>query len=102
MDEAATPSLGGANGRAPTGLDEAFLVVLVTAMAGAGFAVLRLRLRSVAAPALAHAALNSMAYLVARRAGQRESGVDLRRDVGLYCRAVTSRTIALKNLQTAL
>ena len=42
----------------------------VTAAAGAGFAALRLRSRSLLAPVLAHAALNATAYLVTRRAGR--------------------------------
>jgi membrane protease YdiL (CAAX protease family) len=44
-------------------------VVGVTAAAGAGLAELRLRSGSVLAPALAHAALNASAYVVARRTG---------------------------------
>lgn len=47
-------------------------VVATTAAAGAGFAALRLRSGGVAAAALAHAALNVTAYLVARRAGRSE------------------------------
>ena len=43
-------------------------VVTVTAAAGTGFAVLRLRTGSVAAAVLAHAAVNATAYLVARSA----------------------------------
>lgn len=46
-------------------------VVAMTAAAGAGLAVLRLRAGGVAAPVLAHAALNATAYLVARRTGRR-------------------------------
>jgi len=45
-------------------------VVAVTAAAGAGFAALRLRSGSVIAAALAHAALNATAYVVARSAGR--------------------------------
>lgn len=45
-------------------------VVGMTTAAGAGFAALRLRSGSVLAPAVAHAALNATAYLVARLAGR--------------------------------
>lgn len=45
-------------------------VVAVTAGAGAGLAALRMRAGNVAAPAIAHAALNASAYLAARRSGR--------------------------------
>lgn len=51
----------------------------VTTAAGAGLAALRMRSGSVAAPAIAHAALNASAYMVARRAG-RSSARGMRRD----------------------
>jgi uncharacterized protein len=60
------PSLGaparGANGRPDERLTASAAVVATTAMAGAGFAWLRLRAGSVLAPSLAHAALNMAAF----------------------------------------
>jgi len=40
--------------------------ILATALAGAAFAALRLRSRSIVAPVIAHAALNQLGYLAAR------------------------------------
>ncbi len=63
-----------AAGRAATARTGAAAVVAgvvgVTAGAGTGFAVLRMRSGSVAASAIAHAALNVSAYIAARRAGR--------------------------------
>ena len=47
--------------------------VIATAAAGAAFAWLRLRSRSVAAPVVAHAALNSLAFLATRWIGRRRA-----------------------------
>jgi uncharacterized protein len=47
---------------------------VVTAVAGSGFAALRLRSRSLLAPVLAHAALNAAAYLATRRIGASQPG----------------------------
>jgi CAAX protease family protein len=65
------PSLGapasGANGRPDARVTaSAAAVVATTAMAGAGFAWLRLRAGSVLAPSLAHAALNMAAFAAVR------------------------------------
>ncbi len=48
--------------------------VLATAAAGAVFAWLRLRSRSVVAPVLAHAALNSLAFVATHWIGRRRAG----------------------------
>ena len=49
--------------------------VAATAAAGVGFALLRLRSRSVAAPVLAHAAVNQLGYAAARWADGRPAGL---------------------------
>lgn len=60
---------GAAEAAAPLGGPGAVIAgtVVATAAAGAAFAWLRLRARSVVAPVIAHAALNSLAFLATRR-----------------------------------
>ena len=48
--------------------------VLATAAAGVAFAWLRLRSRSVVAPVLAHAALNSLAFVATHWVDRRRAG----------------------------